>query len=175
VCGDPLGGYLTSVIGPMCALNRVISEPPSHRECATFSALSCPFLTQREAARRTSGLPEAITQAAGFGLARQPGVVCLWTARSCRPFRVSDRAVAAGAQPGVLFELGEPTDIRWYREGRPATPAEIYASVTSGLPALRDLARQEGTGAVLHLERQIDRFLALVPGLRDCEREPEEV
>jgi hypothetical protein len=157
-------------------ISRTISEPPSHRECATFAALACPFLTQREAARRTAGLPDPtqLTQAAGFGLARQPGVVCLWTARSCRPFRVSDRAIAAGAQPGVLFELGEPTDIRWYREARPATPAEIYASVASGLPALRDLARQEGTGAVLHLERQIDRFLALVPGLRDCERDPEE-
>jgi hypothetical protein len=44
--------------------------------------------------------------------------------------------------------------------------------VASGLPALRDLARQEGLGAVLHLERQIDRFLALVPGLRDYERDP---
>jgi hypothetical protein len=125
---------------------------------------------------RTAGLPDPaeITPAAGFGLTRQPGVICLWTARSCRPFRVSARAVAAGAQPGLLFELGEPTDIQWFREARPATPAEIYASVTSGLPSLRELARQEGLGAVLHLERQIDRFLALVPGLRDCERETEE-
>jgi hypothetical protein len=166
VCGGPLGGYLTSIIGCMCAINRTISEPPSHRDCAEFSAKACPFLTQRQAERRTIGLPDPsqMTQAAGFGLARQPGVVCLWTARSCRPFRVSARAIAAGAQPGVLFALGEPTDVRWYREGRAATPAEIYTSVTSGLPTLRELARQEGTSAVLALERQIDRFLALVPG-----------
>jgi hypothetical protein len=176
VCGGPLGGYLSWPIGPMCALNRTISEPPNHRECAEFSAKACPFLTQREAERRTTGLPDPaeLTQAAGFGLARQPGVVCLWTTRQYRPFRVPADAVAAGAQPGVLFALGEPTDIAWYREGRTATPAEIYDSLASGLPTLRDLARRQGTAAVVHLERQIDRFLTLVPELQGVERALEE-
>jgi hypothetical protein len=28
----------------------------------------------------------------------------------------------AGAQPGVLFQLGEPVELRWYRQGREAMP-----------------------------------------------------
>ena len=45
VCGGQLGVHLAFVIGPMCSINRVISEPPSHRECAVFSATACPFLS----------------------------------------------------------------------------------------------------------------------------------
>lgn len=29
---------MTFVVGPMCELNRISGEPPSHRECAEFSA-----------------------------------------------------------------------------------------------------------------------------------------
>src|SRR4051812_13673711 len=46
VCGQPLGSYLAFVIGPMCAVNRISSEPPSHLECAQFSAMACPFLVR---------------------------------------------------------------------------------------------------------------------------------
>src|SRR5438128_452198 len=44
VCGEPLGKYKTFVIGPMCAVNRVVSEPPSHHDRAAYSASMCPFL-----------------------------------------------------------------------------------------------------------------------------------
>jgi hypothetical protein len=91
------------------------------------------------------------------------------------PFHVPRHAVEqAGAQSGVLFALGDPVELRWYREGRAATPAETWESVATGLPALRAMARQEGTGAVLALEAQIDRFVDLVPVLRDVERDLEE-
>src|SRR5215467_3774641 len=46
LCGQRLGTYKTFVIGPMCTLNRVSAEPPSHRDCAEFAAKACPFLTQ---------------------------------------------------------------------------------------------------------------------------------
>lgn len=48
VCGDTLGYEMTFVIGPMCAINRVSSEPPSHYECARWSARNCPFLNGRQ-------------------------------------------------------------------------------------------------------------------------------
>jgi hypothetical protein len=177
VCGGPLGRQLTFVIGPMCALNRTISEPPSHHDCAEFSALACPFLTQREAARRTVGLPdpESLTKAAGFGLTRQPGVVCLWGTRRFHPFVVGAEAAADGPQPGLLFRIGEPTSMRWYREGREATPAEIWESLASGLPELRRLAISDGLAGVLALEAQVERFLDRLPALRGCEHEREEV
>src|SRR5262245_3833667 len=43
VCGKRLGRHLAFTIGPMCAINRTMSEPPSHYECARFAAQACPF------------------------------------------------------------------------------------------------------------------------------------
>jgi hypothetical protein len=45
ICGQPLGKYLTFSIGPMCAVNRNIAEPPSHLSCAEYSVRACPFLS----------------------------------------------------------------------------------------------------------------------------------
>src|SRR5258708_39459955 len=44
LCGQPKGIHHAFVIGPMCAINRTISEPSSHLECAQFAAVACPFL-----------------------------------------------------------------------------------------------------------------------------------
>src|SRR4051812_13821199 len=46
VCGDLLTRYLAFVVGPMCTVNRVSAEPPSHLKCAEFSTRACPFLTR---------------------------------------------------------------------------------------------------------------------------------
>ena len=46
VCGEPLGTYKAFVLGPMCIVNRVTSEPPCHRECAEYTVKACPFLTK---------------------------------------------------------------------------------------------------------------------------------
>ena len=81
VCGDgPLGIYKCFVIGPMCAVNRVISEPPSHRECAIYAARICPFLSKPNMVRNEKGMfdpngkPHAgLQEAPGFHLARNPG------------------------------------------------------------------------------------------------------
>jgi hypothetical protein len=51
LCGEPLGKFVAFVIGPMCSINRISSEPPSHRDCAEYAVRACPFLTQPRAAR----------------------------------------------------------------------------------------------------------------------------
>src|SRR5258708_1131539 len=66
VCGQPLGGFMAFMIGPMCAVNRISSEPPSHRECAVYSARVCPFLSNPEMKRRETNLPPARVEAAGI-------------------------------------------------------------------------------------------------------------
>lgn len=63
VCGDRLGVHLAFLIGPMCAVNRVISEPPSHRECAEFSAQTCPFLSRPRMRRNEVALNRQIAAA----------------------------------------------------------------------------------------------------------------
>lgn len=161
ICGDPLGRYFVSLIGCMCAVNRVISEPPSHRECAEFSVKACPFLARPHAHRREAGLPEERQDAAGFGLKRNPGVVCLWISREYpKPFKAY-----AGA-PGLLFKLAEPVETIWYREGRLATHAEVVHAIDEGLPTLAAEAHREGREAedyLAELVAQAKHYLPVAP------------
>ncbi len=157
VCGDRLGVHMAFVIGPMCALNRVISEPPSHRDCAIFSATACPFLSQPKMRRNERNMYDAGVQAPGFGLKRNPGCACVWITRKYKPFRPH-----AGAD-GVLFQLGEPEETLWFANGRKATRAEVMASIDSGLPSLRELAEQDGAEAVSFLNRQHREAMSLLP------------
>lgn len=157
ICGQRLGVHLAFVIGPMCAINRVISEPPSHSDCAEFAARNCPFLTRPRMRRNEKDLPEGNTPAAGFGIKRNPGVTCLWVTRSYRPFRPHV------GYPGILFRIGEPERVLWFAEGREATRDEVMASIDSGLPLLRAPADQEGAAAVAALEKQYSAAMSLIP------------
>jgi hypothetical protein len=154
VCGEPLNRRnMAFVIGPMCAVNRVSSEPPSHVECAAWSARACPFLTLPKAQRRDAGLPEDAPMA-GIGIMRNPGVTLVWITRSFEPF---------AAPGGVLFQVGPPLECRWYVEGRPATRAEVLASIDSGLPLLRDMAEKDGADAIAALELLIRDAMMVLP------------
>lgn len=154
VCGETLGDVLAFVIGPMCAVNRVSSEPPSHRECAEWSARACPFLTQKQQERRMSNLPEGTAEMAGISIKRQPGVALVWLTRRYRPFNAGN---------GILIKIGDPLKTLWFREGRAATRAEIMDSIESGLPILREMAQYDGAAATRALEKQIRRGMRLVP------------
>ena len=128
VCGDPLGVHLSFVVGPMCGINRVSSEPPQHLECARYAVQHCPFLTRPHMRRREAGMPdEPVRDAAGIMLLHNPGVSLIWTTRkfSIRP------------QPnGIVFDLGDPESIEFWTEGRAASRREIDESIQTGLPEL---------------------------------------
>jgi hypothetical protein len=140
VCGQQLGRYLVFVIGPMCALNRISSEPPSHKDCAIFAARACPFLTTPRMHRRIRDLPEEASKADGIPIDRNPGVTLLWVTKSYWP--VSDQ------MGGFLFRLGPPEQTLWFREGRPASREEILESIEGGLVTVRAIAEQEGVVAL---------------------------
>lgn len=154
LCGQPLGANASFVIGPMCALNRVSAEPPSHRDCATFAAQACPFLVTPNMRRRDSSMPEDASAPDGIMIARNPGVALVWTSRNWR-MRTDYR----------LFDVGDPTETRWYAEGRPATRDEVLAAIDSGLPLLRAEAEQDPrpAAALAELDRQHADALELVP------------
>jgi hypothetical protein len=162
LCGSELGRYMTFAIGPMCAINLVSAEPPSHRECAEYAVQVCPFLTRPQMIRRDSGKPEEAVNPGGVMIERNPGVTLLWTTRSYTTFR------ARPGDPGVLFSLGDPTSVSWWREGRAATRDEVQESVTSGLPILAKSATQEDienprAGARAELERRTLAATRLFP------------
>jgi hypothetical protein len=148
ICGRAMGIYATFVIGPMCAVNRISSEPPSHLDCARFAARACPFLTTPKARRDPRGIDiEAARETVpGIMIERNPGVVLLWKCRSWKQDRHK------------LFRLGRPMALEWFAEGREATRAEVLASIESGLPAL--VAACDLDDNPVASRRELDRDLA---------------
>jgi hypothetical protein len=157
ICGEPLGKHRVFTIGPMCSINRTISEPPQHRECAEFSVQACPFLSNPRMRRNAKDIPEQHQEAAGIHIARNPGVMCLWETKQYHPFRTHT------GNDGILFRLGDPERVDWWAHGRPATREEVLASINSGLPLLEEIAKQEGPTALAALYEARDRVMPLVP------------
>lgn len=144
LCGTLIGREAAFVIGPMCAVNRVSAEPPSHRECAKYAADACPFLSVPNMRRRETGLPEDRIDPAGIAIMRNPGVACLWFSRGWTVEQVPG---------GVLFNVGEPSRVMWRTQGRDATRAEVLASIDSGFPLLQEACQRD---------RDPDRSLAIL-------------
>ena len=155
VCGGRMGRFMTFVAGPMCGINRTSSEPPSHQECAEWSARNCPFLNNSQAIRRVDEVIGAdMSNAAGFALTRNPGVTMLWT---CKDYSLFD-----DGKGGKLLHMGEPDHVKWYAEGKAATRAQVVESIESGLPALVALAQQQD-GAMKFLNESRRRFERYLP------------
>lgn len=145
------------VIGPMCAVNRVSSEPPSHEDCAVYAATHCPFLTRPDMKRRDRHIPEGAASPAGVMIRRNPGVALVWVTG------YRDWKTISDGNGGKLFDVGEPKRALWFAEGKPATRGQVLASIDSGLPILAEMAESEGPPAVAELERLHQRALAYVP------------
>ncbi len=157
VCGEPLAKFMTFVVGPMCGINRTSSEPPSHLECGRFSAKYCPFLARPQMERRSHDDLAAIGgSTAGVAILRNPAVTLLWDTRSYTP--------CDDGRGEVLFRLGDPIRVEWWREGRAATRAEVEESVRTGLPILAGLDQQQ-EGALQALTAMATKFESMYPAL----------
>lgn len=163
VCGDSFRAFgftafYAFAIGPMCAINRISSEPPSHRECASWSARNCPFLSRPQARRRDTGDLD-IQEPAGIMIDRNPGVTLIWPCSEYRVFRADNNG-----KP--LIQIGDPTaPLSWFREGRQATRAEIEESIRTGLPAFEATLEREAEPAAARreLDRRIEIAYRLLP------------
>lgn len=158
VCGEPLGKFKNFLVGPMCTINRVSSEPPQHRECAEYAARACPFLSKPQMHRREAGLPGHVVDPAGGFIKRNPGAVCIWT---CHDYEAEVTARGDG-QPSLLFYMGQCTDMQWIKEGRAASRAEVMDAISSGLPTLQKVADEEGMKAVYELGRMTGELVKLL-------------
>ena len=147
VCGEKLGVKQTFCIGPMCLVNRVTSEPPSHLDCAIYAAKGCPFLTRPKAQYRTANLPQGLDGPAGIPLMHNPTACALYTTRSY--------TFVPGTK-GMLLRLGEPESVTFWHEGRIATRAEVDAAINVGFPKLAAMAEEDGPAAVKELEKMLE-------------------
>lgn len=100
-------------------------------------------------------MPPGKIAPAGHMIHRNPGCVLVWTTRRYRTF--------SDGRGGALFDVGEPTRVAWYREGRTATRAEVLESIESGLPILRELAQEDGPAGAIDLERRYRLVEPLLP------------
>jgi len=152
LCGRRYGRWVSFAIGPMCAINRISAEPPSHHDCAVYAAQACPFLSTPSMRRRTTGLPEKKSVLGGFMAARNPGVVALWLTRD---WRVSEEF------NGYVFRLGDPERVEWYTRGSVADRAAALAALDSG----RDFLHQytERASDVTELNEAYGKALNLLP------------
>lgn len=159
ICGQPCRiAPVSYVVGPMCIVNRTSAEPPSHLECATFAAINCPFLATPGRPRNERDIkPAEVIEAPGRGLLRNPGVAVVWSTMD----PTTPRQAESG-NPGWLFNIGDPFRVDMWAEGRPATADEVLASIDTGLPALREVAAQQGGEALNELARQAAAAIDLV-------------
>jgi hypothetical protein len=156
VCDQKLGAYLAFLIGPMCAVTRTTSEPPCHRECAEWSARNCPFLARPQMHRREDEFTDGLEgNAAGCPIRRNPGVAVVWVAR--------DYEVWRDERGSPLITVGEPVEVTWWAEGRPATRAAIEESIRTGMPLLEAQATEPGAGE--ELARRRAGVEVLLPGV----------
>jgi hypothetical protein len=152
VCGQRMGAYKTFVIGPMCGINRVTAEPPSHKDCAEWSARNCPFLSNPRMIRDETDLVG--DNPGGIMIKRNPGACIVWTTKAFFQMRVSN---------GHLIQIGDPLEAVWYARGRIATRDEVIDAVEAGCPALRNMAEAEGPKALAEYERAKARLVLLYP------------
>jgi hypothetical protein len=150
ICGQMMNPNKCFVIGPMCCINRVSAEPPSHYECAEFAAKNCPFLSRPLAKRGDLGDREVHN--AGLMIDRNPGCCAIWITKHYKTFRAG----------GTLFEIGEPLRIEFYAQSRRATRAEIDESIRTGIPFLEEAARTDGEDGIVALQDHIAKFTPLL-------------
>lgn len=156
VCGKLLDHLKTFVIGPMCLINRISGEPPSHFACAEFSAQACPFLNRPRAVRRTAGLPEETMEPGGKTYKHNPGAMLLWTVDAYKIIRTENGS-------GILFELPMPILLKGYTEGRKATRAEILEALENSHTTLQAIAKQDGAEAEAELAADYKLALTIIP------------
>lgn len=153
-CGDKMGTHVVFTIGPMCSVNRISAEPPSHLECAEFGVRACPFLNQTQVKRRETNMPEESVAPPGVFIQRQPGVILTWVTKSYEVLQV---------EHGFMFSLGKPYSVKWWRDGRRATKSEIMDSFELGYPSLLDDAKSDGYEATKQIELGYKKAMELIP------------
>lgn len=161
VCGRRLTrGVGTFVAGPMCVINHVSAEPPSHAACAEWSARACPFLNNPNKERRERNLPAEAGNPAGIMIARNPGVSALIESNDWNIWRPS----GVMGQPGLLWDF-KIVGVRWMAYGREATGDEVLHSVETGIATLKEMADLEETGraALAKAVSKALRWLPLLP------------
>lgn len=159
ICGGPLQTSRAFVVGPLGVVNRISPEPPSHRSCAVFAATTCPYLTKPAMNRNPRGLPFDREPPPGEMIKEKPAAIAVWITRRYPRMLSVDY--------GVLFQMHEPHEVRWFCNGKPAIRSEVLKALSKSLSPFLDAARAEGADALGYMMRQVERAGAYLPPKKD--------
>lgn len=149
--GEPLGKFVSFVVGPMCIINRVAAEPPCIPQLGKWAAQVCPFLSQ-PLAKRPKHDPAADANVPGVMVADNPGGCVVWTVRRGDFERGRDR----------LYRFGDPVEVTFWTKGREATPDEARALFEARAAKLMESAAEEGPEGLAYfyrLKARADQYL----------------
>lgn len=110
LCGEPLGSRIVFVGGPRSIASRFFTDPPMHRDCATYALQVCPFLAAPSFSYRRA-VPDGMSVNEDVSTTR-PDVFGMGV---CRSF-------AVGSLDGVhaVLRASEFEEVLWWRNGAPA-------------------------------------------------------
>ena len=156
LCGEPLGRNYAFPLGPMCTINRVSSEPPSHLDCVVYGLRVCPFLINPRMGRvPLAKLGRHVQEPAGEMDPGNPGVMAIWMTRS---YSLLDTPT------GPLIEVGDPFAVTWFSRGRAATAQEAADAFVAGAAKLMTNAGIEaGEDGIVEVTRLIIPARRLLP------------
>jgi hypothetical protein len=150
ICGNKLGAFKAYVIGPMCMVNRITSEPPNHLECAQYAVNMCPFLSNPRMRRSPRPKDERTVEPAGEHIERNPGVALIFVTKKY------PEVMMLKAPSEFLFKLPETYErLEFWKEGRLATEPEVRDAITTGMPILRAAAARDGPEAERLLQEAV--------------------
>jgi hypothetical protein len=155
-----LGRHLCFVIGPMCTINRITTEPACHLECAEYSLKVCPFLSNPNMRRVPTEhyAPDGKVHTAGMAEGRNPGAGVVWRTRKFSLVRTDT---------GPVIQVGDPEQVDWWCLGRRATPAEAHARFEEAAVFLRgrtiELDGPEALPMLATMTQKARRLLPMLP------------
>lgn len=152
VCGGHMGVHKTFVIGVLSSVSGASGEPPSHRDCAEFAVQACPYLANPTAQRTLDDSKHGTVPLPG-SVDYKGSVNLTWT---------TQRYAVHQYGGGIIFLIGQPESVTWWREGRHATRQECVDALWAALPTLLEHQRRQGLPDFQML-RSVQRTEALLP------------
>ena len=125
ICGKKLGAFKAFVVGPLAALQRISSEPPSHRECAVYAVQVCPFMVGGHDMRE-----DPIHEGQDVIEEMSPKNEQLNVIWICRDYTLTPLDPSRGM---FIYQMGDPVGVLVYHRGQPATLAQTMERVRSAI------------------------------------------
>lgn len=155
ICGRQMGTFKCFVMGPLAALQRISSEPPSHRECAVYAVQVCPFMI---GGYDMVDAPDTINddqQVFEEMSTKNEQLNVIWV---CHDYTLQPADPSRGL---FIYQMGQPSDVLLYHRGRPATLAQAVERVTN---AINDNERIRAVIPSDELRRRVDHLLRYTRG-----------